>query len=89
MAARFYLFYFFSFSFVTILQIFLTTPYFLLLLLLLLYTNTGECGGGRIGDQLFCYSDGMIWISIEAARRDTIVHAILKNKAVRDLKANV
>lgn len=66
MAAKLHLFSIFIFSFIH-------TSYFLLLLLLLLYTNTGECGGGGVGDQLFCHSDGMIWISIDAASRGTIV----------------
>lgn len=82
MAARLYLVDIFIFSFIH-------TSHSLLLVSLLLYTNTGEHGGGGVGDQLCCHSVGMRWISIEAARRGTIVHVIRKNDSARDLKANV
>lgn len=80
--ARLCLFSVFIFSFIH-------TSYFPLVLLLLLHANTGEGRGGSVGNQLFCHSDGMIWISAEAARGGTIVHAALKNETVRDLEANV
>lgn len=80
--ARLGLFSIFIFSFIH-------ASYFLLVLLLLLHANAGERRGGSVGDQLLCHSDGMIWISAEAARRGTIVHAALKNETVRDLEANV